>query len=93
MADEFSTETEPISPDLPAFRVLAQYFGIAPLRLAVAVNDPEHLAERELLTMDEIDRWHEGLTQLDAVIVRITAAAAVARDAALALLAQTKEPS
>lgn len=75
---------EKLGVDTPELRLIAQLAGIAPSRLAAALNNPEHLYQH--LTLDELKRFEESCIRLSGVQARmieaLSAAAAAIRGAA-----------
>ena len=65
-----------LSPDLPELRIIAQFAGIAPSRLAAAFNNPEHFLDH--MTPDELDRFKDSCDRLNAIQVRMLAAVDIA---------------
>lgn len=62
--------TDPaISPDLAELRLLAQLSGIAPSRLAAAVNNPEFFSKH--LSVEELGRYVSSVTRLLILTKRI----------------------
>ena len=68
------TDLATFSPDLPELRLLAQFVGIAPSRLAAAFSDPAHLFEH--ITLDELQRFKENCDRVGALMVDMAASMA-----------------
>jgi len=66
-----------VSPDDPELRMLAQLAGIAPARLAAALNDVEHI--RDHMTVDEGQRLIDAMGKLLPLVSRINAAIAAGK--------------
>jgi hypothetical protein len=63
--------TEPISPDIPALRLMAQLAGIAPSHLAAAFSDPERFTQH--MTREEFDRLREAIQRLVTLLEQLKA--------------------
>jgi hypothetical protein len=62
---------EPISPDLPELRLLAQLASIKPSALAAALNNPECFSKH--ISNEELQGFLASMTRASRLIVRITA--------------------
>ena len=65
----------PIDPDSDALRLVAQFCGLAPSRLAPALSDPERLPL--YLSGEEFTRLGEGMGRLGNILQAIKTAALV----------------
>ena len=70
------SDSSRFAPDLPELRIIAQFAGIAPSRLAAAFNNPEHFLDH--ITPDELDRFKDSCDRLSALQVRMLAAVDIA---------------
>jgi hypothetical protein len=70
---------DPISPDLPALRMLAQTAGVAPSHVAAGFTDPEHLFAH--ITLEELARLTKACFEFVALSERLVAAATIAEAA------------